>query len=256
GQAVGVYGLAVALPNLVVLPLSVAVAEAFGFWWVFAMAAMPVLGIPAALLLDRSVPRPAPRQESTESAVGRAALPTLMLFVVTLAGGGLATFLPQVTGSSALSVAALAIFGLVSALSRWGIGAVADRRGAHTLLAPMLGIAAAGLGLIACGVEWRGASWVLVPAVAVLGLGYGSIQNLTLVAAFARVDRAGYASASAVWNIGFDAGTGLGAVALGVIASVSTFTVGFVALALAAVAAIPLTPGTRPETFGQGGDAG
>ena len=43
GEAIGIYGLAVALPNLVLLPAGPWVAETFGFGWVFVgIAAHPV----------------------------------------------------------------------------------------------------------------------------------------------------------------------------------------------------------------------
>ena len=46
GAAIGVYGLAVAVPNLVLLPGSVPVVDRWGFAPVFLTAALPVLGVP------------------------------------------------------------------------------------------------------------------------------------------------------------------------------------------------------------------
>ena len=56
-----------------------------------------------------------------------------------------------------------------------------------------------------------------------LGVPYGALQNLTLLIAFARVPSAGIPTASAVWNIGFDAGTATGAVVVGAVAAASSF---------------------------------
>ena len=50
---------------------------------------------------------------------------------------------------------------------------------------------------------------------AVFGAGYGAVQNLTLLAAFARAGEGGTTTASAMWNVSFDAGTATGALALG-----------------------------------------
>src|ERR671917_2038918 len=53
GAAIGVYGLAVAVPNLLLLPGSVPVVDRWGFAPVFWAATLPVLGVPSALRLAR-----------------------------------------------------------------------------------------------------------------------------------------------------------------------------------------------------------
>ncbi len=49
--------------------------------------------------------------------------------------------------------------------------------------------------------------------------GFGAMQNLTLLAAFARAGRAATTTASAMWNTAFDAGMAVGALALGFLAA-------------------------------------
>ena len=66
GAAIGVYGLAVAVPNLVLLPGSVPVVDRWGFVPVFWAAALPVLGVPfgvrlARVLRDRGAGQPTAR---------------------------------------------------------------------------------------------------------------------------------------------------------------------------------------------------
>jgi MFS family permease len=51
GEAIGAYGLAVAVPNLVLLPAGPWIAESVGYPVVFAQSALPLAGIPAALRL-------------------------------------------------------------------------------------------------------------------------------------------------------------------------------------------------------------
>ncbi len=76
-----------------------------------------------------------------------------------------------------------------------------------------------GLGGVAlCLVGGSSYDVVLVVAVLVFGLGYGAVQNITLVIAFARAGAAGAPTASAVWNAAFDAGTALGAFGVGALA--------------------------------------
>jgi hypothetical protein len=51
------------------------------------------------------------------------------------------------------------------------------------------------------------------------GTAYGAVQNLTLVVAFARAHGQGTSNVSAVWNVAFDTGTGIGAVAVRALAA-------------------------------------
>ena len=78
GAAIGVYGLAVAVPNLVLLPGSVPVVDRWGFGPVFWAAALPLLGVPSALRLarvlrDAGQARPAGADERSRGGCGRCA---------------------------------------------------------------------------------------------------------------------------------------------------------------------------------------
>jgi MFS family permease len=247
GAAIGAYGLAVAVPNLVLLPASVAVADRWGYVWVFAVAMLPLAGIPAAFGLARAMgtadragadgPR-LPRLGGRDAlAVAR---PTLILFVVTMGGGGLLTFTPQIARSATVSAVVLLVLGAGAALCRWGAGHLADRFGAERFLAPLLVVAVAGLSLCALAADRGGDVALLVAGGAVTGVAYGALQNLTLVVAFHRVRHEHIPVASAGWNIGFDAGTAAGAVAVGTIATASGFGAGFLFLAAACAAALAL----------------
>jgi predicted MFS family arabinose efflux permease len=236
GAAIGVYGLAVAVPNLVLLPGSVPIVDRFGFGPIFWLAALPVLGAPSAVRLapvlrNADAERPADPHASLRaslSALRGIVAPTLVLFTVTMAGGAVLTFAPQLTGPHTAALVLL-IMGLAAALSRWLVGSLADRRGAWPFLAPILAGAATAMGVCGWAVA-RERDAVLIAAAIVLGLGYGALQNLTLVAAFAAVPPERIPAASAGWNIGFDAGTASGAVLAGVIATAYSFPVSLAAL--------------------------
>src|SRR6187200_20451 len=94
GAAIGVYGLAVAVPNLVLLPGSVPVVDRWGFGPIFWVAALPVLGVPFAVRLARVLRGADPGRRAVPDAgfrVGLSALrgivaPTAVLFSVTMAG--------------------------------------------------------------------------------------------------------------------------------------------------------------------------
>jgi hypothetical protein len=80
----------------------------------------------------------------------------------------------------------------------------------------------------------------VVLGAAVFGAGYGATQNLTLLAAFARAGAAGTTTASAMWNIAFDAGTAFGALALGILAAGIGLDWTYVVVAGLLAAAVPL----------------
>jgi predicted MFS family arabinose efflux permease len=62
-----------------------------------------------------------------------------------------------------------------------------------------------------------------------------------LLVALSRVPSRDYGRASAIWNVGFDAGTGLGAVVFGFVATSGGFSMAFLVLGGLAAAAVPLT---------------
>ena len=60
----------------------------------------------------------------------------------------------------------------------------------------------------------------LLGGAALFGIGFGLLQNATLVLMMERVSESEYGLGSTLWNVAFDAGTGLGAFVFGfVIAS-------------------------------------
>ena len=240
GESVGLYGLAIAIPNLVAVPAGVALVLDGHVGWLSWLAASPVLGVALVPLLVRSVaPEPGHGPAGTRRAAVLAALPpSLVLFVVTMAGGGLVTFLPIERPDGLVATAALLVFGVTGAITRWRAGALSDRMGTGLLLPVALVVAAVGLVLTAVGLD-AGAGWVLAGA-AVFGAGYGAAQNLTLVAAFARAGEAGTTTASAMWNASFDAGTAAGALGLGFLAAGIGLDWTYVVVAASLAAAVPL----------------
>jgi len=223
GEAIGLYGLSVAVPNLIALPVGVALTLNGHFGWVVWIAAAPLLALPVAAPLARSADSGRSEQRTTRPSkreILGILVPSIMLLVVTLAGGGLLTFLPIERPDGQLSVIALAVFGVSAALSRWGAGLIADQAGTRALIPLSLLLSAVGLAGVAVGLLGGtdvGATAVVFVAALVFGSGYGAPQNLTLVEAFSRTDQHGLASA--VWNVCFDGGTALGAFVVGLVAA-------------------------------------
>ena len=251
GEAVGIYGLSIAGPNLLAVPGGTALTSYGHFAWVAVLAACPVLAVPLARGFH---PAARPSETARASGAGRAAraaaVPSLMLLVVTLAGGGLVTFLPIALPHGALASIALLVFGVTAALTRWRAGTLGDRVGARRLLPLGLLSAVGGLVIVALsllgGQGGAARTVLLLVGAAVFGVGYGATQNLTLIVAFARAGSADEVTASAIWNAAFDAGTAVGAYGVGLVAATAldlpgTYLACAALIALALPAAITTT---------------
>ena len=246
GESIGLYGLAIAVPNLAAVPAGVALVLDGQVTWLAWLAASPVLALPLVPGVVRGARTERPAGTSSSRAAVRAALaPSAVLLVVTLAGGGLVTFLPIERPDGVLATAALLVFGVTSALTRWRTGVLADRAGTRLLLPLTLLVSAAGLASVALGLG-AGAGWVLAGA-AVFGAGYGAVQNLTLLTAFARAGEGGATAASAMWNASFDTGTAVGALVLGLVAAGVGLPWTYVLVSGVLLVALPLArTATRP----------
>ncbi|WP_433801873.1 MFS transporter [Actinomycetospora sp. CA-084318] len=222
GRATGVYGIAIGLPQLGLLTGGVWAWSRLGPTPVLlAGAALPLLALPAMLLLPRRVfpvpdDRSGPVPGSSRPLPWRHVVgPWLVMLVCAASAGGVITVLPLVgagtTGTAELSLFALTLFQLVG---RGVSGELGDRLGLAgritrpALLLTALGAAAAAGGLLV------GSTPVVVLGAGVVGLGFGAVQNDTLVTLFDRAGPGRSGTASSVWNTAYDAGTGVGATAL------------------------------------------
>lgn len=264
GRASSRYGLAIGIPGLALLPLGVATVDALGFAGVFWTAtASPLLAALLVPFLRAASPPPRGRASDpgleelarSEAGVDRVAPdpvagrrafvlaglgPMAAMLAGSVAQGGLTTFLPLVApGAGAAVPVALFALALGGVLGRGVAGPLVDRRGPGRLLLPGGLLSALGMGveLLAVGLS----PWLLVPGALAVGLGFGLVQNDSLVALFAAAGPARYGAASAAWNIGFDAGTGAGASGLGAVAQPFGFRVAFGVAALLLLATAPLT---------------
>ena len=259
GESIGIYGLAVSAPTLVAVPGGTALTLAGHFPVVAVLAAAPVLAVVFVPGLVRAIGRPDQPQRTTGSraAVRAAVAPSLLLLVVTLAGGGLLTFLPIERPDGSLAAVALLVFGVGTGLSRWGAGVLVDRVGARVLLPATLASGVVGLLLVAHGLRTEGGAGAaaVLAGVLALGIAYGAVQNLTLVIALARAGDGQTATVSAVWNACYDGGTAIGALAVGAVAAQLGLPATYVLVAVLMAAVLPLavtlpralrrTPGDR-----------
>ena len=248
GRAIGLYGLAVAVPNVVAVPAAVALTGAGHFPVVAVLAAVPVLAIPLAW----KFPEP---PEHTDRHPARSTLPMrrlagilALLLALTLSGGGIFAILPVQLPDPAVVTWALLLLGVTSALARWRAGALADRAGPARLLPVCAAIGVVGLAMLALGVSGTGIGFgvLVVLGSAVFGIAYGGAQNLTLLLSFDLAGADRRAGASAAWNATYDAGTAIGALLIGAIAAGSSLSAALLGCAaLVVMTAVTAVGGAR-----------
>lgn len=255
GRASAWLGVAIGLPQLTLLPLGVTGVDRLGFPVVLALGASPLLALPlvpflcppvrAAVPASRTV-APAGEGEGARASRAGSIGPVVAMLACATAQGGLVTFLPLVAEAGAVTVA---LFGTaVGALAgRLVAGELVDRYSlGGRLLAPGVAFALVGMLIEVFGVSAGAPAGlaevgVISGGALLVGIGFGLVQNDSLVALFAAAGPARYGHASAVWNIAYDAGTGVGAVGLGTVAQASGFPIAFAVAAALVLAAAPFT---------------
>ncbi|HEY9338779.1 MAG TPA: MFS transporter [Kribbella sp.] len=243
GEALGVYGVAVGVPAVIGLPLGVYLTHVVGFGALFVLAAVASLvglvalvGLPARVAVEE-------QHVKVLGGVRRSGLlmPTLVFAAVTVAAGISVTFLPLsvASGKQSMVATALLLQAIAAPAARWLAGRYADRVGPAKLLAPALGFAVIGAGAL---VFLPSAAAILIGSTC-FGIGFGAAQNLTLALMYNRVDRSRYGQVSALWNLAYDGGWGLGALVFGAIVSGTGYPVAFALTA--AVVALAVVPALR-----------
>jgi predicted MFS family arabinose efflux permease len=240
GEALGLFGVAMTLPTIFSNPLGLWLVDASGYTTVFLLGGLlPLL----ALLAVAGISTGSLEREDVGSAgflegLRRGPLLRLVLIfaTVTSATGVVVTFLPLALPASGLfsPASALLVFGLTSTFSRLWAGRFGDRRDPHLLLAPGLVAAAGGMAALP-----QGGPPTLVGAL-LLGTGVGLLQNSTLILIMDRVADDERGLGSTLWNVSFDAGTGVGAFFFGFLIGVTGLPSAFYISALILLAAIAL----------------
>jgi hypothetical protein len=257
GRATAVYGIAIGTPQLLLLTGGVWAWSRLGPVPVLLVGALlPPLAVPAMVLLPRRVaPTGSEPGASGASAGARTAFlaaavaPWLVMLVCAAAAGGVITVLPL---AQPAGVAAAALFALTAAqlVGRSVSGELGDRLGlTGRVTAPALVLAALGAGVVAWGLVAAGTAAVIAGA-GLVGLGFGGVQNDTLVTLFARAGPGRSGPASSVWNTAYDTGTGVGATALSAVLGAAGAPWAFVVAALACTLTLGSAPWLRPRAAG------
>ena len=86
----------------------------------------------------------------------------------------------------------------------------------------------------------------MVVGAALFGSGFGAAQNLTLAMMYDRVAKSRYGQVSALWNLAYDGGWGLGAIIFGAVVAGTGYSLAFgLTAAVVATAIIPALRANR-----------
>ena len=246
GEGFGLYGVAAMAPEVVALPAGVWLADHYGIAPVVVLTAASAL-IPLAAFrwLRAGVsrrpmagPRDASGHDGLLAGLRRGGLlrPFIIFASSTVAAGVVASFLPLATGvASNIVVIGLLLQALTATVTRWWAGRVGDRRGHARLLIPALVVAAAGM-IAMIGLS---SPAVVIAGMCLFGAGFGVSQNATFTLMIDRMPPAGAGTASALWNLAYDAGYGAGPAAFGLFVGHIGFPAAFALTGALMLAALP-----------------
>lgn len=241
GEVLGLHGIAITLPSIFGNPLGLWLVDRFGYEVVFVAGGLaPLLGLAVIPAIHLSASAVQGQESGTGifTALRRGPLLriSLVFFATTMAAGVVWTFLPLAVPGSGLfsAVGGLLIVGATSTAVRWWAGRYGDRHDTRQLLVPGLLACALGMVFLPQG------GLALLAGAALFGTGFGLLQTATVMLTMNRVSDSEHATGSTLWNVAFDAGTGLGAFLFGFIIPLAGFTWAFTLSASLVAAAIIL----------------
>ena len=226
GRATGTLGLFVGASQMVALPLGLGLVDVVGYNGVFAIGASVGLVALLSAVLIPTIP-PSVEEHITPNVIRvptwhLVLVPALALMFITTAYGAITNFLPaamrdlDAARGAALGGVMLGLLNLAAMGSRYYAGRVTDRTGQPgSVLIPFQVCAALGVFMTAVILVLGLPVWTVAFAVIFYGLGFGAAQNEALTMMFYRLPRSKASQASAIWNISFDSGTGIGSTVYG-----------------------------------------
>jgi len=240
GEGLGVLGVVAMVPAVTALPSGVWMVESVGFPVVFSIGAILVLVVvPVTFGLPRVAETFDPGAETGLICLARrpgTVAPAVVFAVAAIASGAVVTFLPgAVSEHGGLAAAALFVQALAATMTRYLGGRWSDRHGPRRLLAPGVLLVAGGMGAFVL----TGSPTAVLAGMVAFGAGFGLVQTASLNLMLDAASPVQYGAVSAAWNLAYDLGWGLGAVAVGALVSSVGFPIAFAATAAAALAMLP-----------------
>lgn len=235
GEGLALAGVVACVPAVAALPAGVWLADSCGADVVYVVAAAIALaGTWVPLALGAS-PGPV-EQPKGLVAVARATMqrrPALLFATTTVAAGIVVAYLPLAASGPAVALG-LFVQALAATAGRYGAGRLGDRHGHARLVGP--GLAVTGLGMVLLIAVDRPP--VLVVAMAVFGIGFGIMQSATYAVMVGRAPAGGHGAVSALWNLAYDLGYGLGPLAFAAVVGTSGYAAAFALTGLVLLAGL------------------
>ena len=226
GEWIGLYGVIVSVPSIVFLAFGVWLVDQVGFSVLFVIAGSCVVFAVLTAVVRIPVGVAQELTGMLHALRTRRVLPLAIVFTVSaLASGLLITYLP-LDFDSGVAAIGLFVMGVATTATRWVAGRFADRRDATVLLIPALALGVVGLLLVLF------VTPLVIVGALLFGAAFGVLQNSSIHLMFDATGAPGYGAVSAIWNIAFDLGLGLGAFAFGVLAADYSLVVAAALLAL------------------------
>ena len=258
GEGLGLFGIVATAPGVIALPAGVWLADHFGMATVAGLTAATAL-VPLAAFpwlsrgADRrpvAATRPGTgRPDGLLGGLRRAGQlrPFLIFAASTVAAGVVVSFLPLAAGVSGnVAAAGLLAQALTATISRWWAGRRGDKSGHARLLVPALAIAS--LGMVT--MIWLASPAAVIAGMCLFGIGFGICQNATFALMIDRMPPSGVGTASALWNLAYDAGYGAGPAAFGLAVGHTGYPAAFALTAVLMLAAVPLARRERAMARG------
>ncbi|MDK8473691.1 MULTISPECIES: MFS transporter [Corynebacterium] len=228
GKATGMIGVFTGLGQMIFLPLGLFMADSLGYASTYITAGLiGFLGFAMCLRIPKIKVTLA---EDNDEEVNIIRVPTWKLVLVpalalttfSMSYGAISSFLSpamqelDAARGASLAGIMLSIVGGAAMIFRYFAGVVADRTGTPgSLYIPSQIMAIIGVGTISLTLFMESSIWWLVLGAVLFGGAFGIAQNEALLSMFDRLPRERVSEASAIWNIFYDSGTGLGSTLLG-----------------------------------------
>jgi len=238
-EAMGIYGLAAALPAILGVPLGPWALASFGPVATAGIAAALGVGALAGLAAfpGRAALADGQRQPHALPALRASAWPASALAIGAIAVGATITFLPLAHREVAATTIMLALLlqGIASAFARWALGRSIDRHGPNK--AVIAGVACTIAAMLILALPGEAA---VIAGMVGSGVAFGVLQSATLTQLLQRAAPTQADSVSVVWNAAYDAGLGVGGIGIGALAAAAGFAAAFAiaAIGFAAVACL------------------
>jgi len=254
GEGLGLFGIVATAPGIIALPAGVWLADHVGMATVVGLTAatalVPLVVFPWLSGGAGRRPAGAARADAQKTAGlldGLRQAGQLRLFLIfassTVAAGVVVSFLPLAAGVSGnVAAAGLLAQALTATVGRWWAGRRGDRSGHARLLVPALAIASAGMVTMI----WLASPAAVIAGMCLFGMGFGICQNATFALMIDRMPPSGAGTASALWNLAYDAGYGAGPALFGLVVNHTGYPAAFALTAVLMLAAVPVA---RRERF-------